>query len=99
MWVEFHVGRTSGLIYQGLRPYFVYVDVVYIHLRLLEIQSDQPRKKMKDLNSRIIQWLMSECGGREGVQEIWTSVIRVSTQNSDMGEGGRPKTGRKFGYY
>ena len=48
LWVEFHVGRTSGLIYQGLRPYFVYVDVAYIHLRLLEIQSDQPRKKMED---------------------------------------------------
>ena len=42
--VEFHVRMTLGLIYQELRPYFVSCDVVYIHLRLLEIQSDQPKK-------------------------------------------------------
>ena len=43
--------------------------------------------------------MMSELRGREGVQEIWTSVIRVSTQNSDMGEGGGPKIGRKLGHH
>ena len=32
--------------------------------------------------------MMSELRGREGVQEIRTSVIRVSTQNLDMGERG-----------
>ena len=40
--------------------------------------------------------MMSRLRGREGVQEIWRSVIKVSTQNSDMGEGGSPKRGRKF---
>ena len=43
--------------------------------------------------------MMSEFRGREGVQEIWTSVVRVITQNSDRGEGGGPKTGRKFGLH
>ena len=43
--------------------------------------------------------MMSEFGGREGVQEIWTSVIRVITQNSDMGEGRGTKTGRKFEHH
>ena len=31
--------------------------------------------------------MMSELWGREGVQESRTLVMRVSTQNSDMGEG------------
>ena len=43
--------------------------------------------------------MMSELRGREGVQEIRTLVMRASTQNSDMGEGGGPKTGRKFGHH
>ena len=43
--------------------------------------------------------MMSELRGREGVQEIRTLVIRVSTQNLDMGEGGGPKIGRKFGHH
>ena len=47
LWVESHVRMTLGLIYQALRPYFVSCDVVYIHLRLLEIQSDQPKNNLK----------------------------------------------------
>ena len=47
LWAESHVRMTLGLIYQALRPYFVSCDVVYIHLRLLGIQSDQPKNNMK----------------------------------------------------
>ena len=43
--------------------------------------------------------MMSESRGREGVHEIRTSVIRVSTQNSDKREGGGPKTVKKFGHH
>ena len=43
--------------------------------------------------------MMSEFRGREGVHEIRTSVIGGSTQNSDMGEGGGPKTVKKFGHH
>ena len=46
--------------------------------------------------------MMSEFRGREGVQEIRTSVTQnsdISTQNSDMGEGGGPKIDKKFGHH
>ena len=41
--------------------------------------------------------MLSLLRGRERVQEIRTSVIRVSTQN--LGEGGGQKTGRKFRHH
>ena len=43
--------------------------------------------------------MMSEFRGRKGVQEIRTLVIRVSTQNSDMGEGGGYRTSSMDGPY
>ena len=43
--------------------------------------------------------MMSELRGREGVQEIRTLVMRASTQNSDMGEGGGYRTSSMDGPY